>query len=69
MHKKRYIYFWHGRSKDIEAEVAKCCVHDTTIDEYYWYDSLDLFAEYFDNFMVLGDQIAVTQHSNFNQRG
>jgi len=70
MAKRRQIYFWHGRSKEIEDEVAKVCTHDPNNGEYYFDRSLDEFAEYFDNFMLVdGDTIAVTQHKRFNQMG
>ena len=66
---KRNIYFWHGREKSVVAKIAAFCDYDSQIDQYSFDGTLDDFAQHFDNFMVLGDIIAVTQHKNFSQRG
>ena len=60
--------FWHGREESIEDKVADVCTQDPGNDEYYWDDTLELFAEHFDKFMVLGNVIAVTQYKSFSQR-
>lgn len=72
MNDGREIYFWHGWNKEIYDILYPICVETQLSDGQIglvYYDSLDDFAKHYDRpFMVIGDWIAVTHHTSFNQR-
>lgn len=70
---KRKVRYWHGKPWAPEGKThplvekveANCIEQD---GEWWWIGSLDEFAEIFGKFLLMGDFIAVTQHSNFGTR-
>ena len=70
--KLRKLHFYHGHNDKLAEKLLKIdgVSNSPDGDKVLWYvGSLDDFEEnYKDKFMVVGDQLMVTQHSSFNQR-